>query len=380
MILLALKVLTVIGCITACGFYVGCIYAQIRFTSELRQKRSAPVLPAVSLLKPLCGTDPHAYESLRSHCVQDYPEFEIIFGVRSPDDTALGLVDRLRQEFPSQKLQLVVCPAAFGTNFKVSNLIQMLPRAAHNYILVNDSDIHVPPDYLRHVMAEFEDGKTGLVTCLYRGIGGSTLGSRLEALGINTDFIPGVLLARKLEGGMHFGLGSTLAFPRSALLAIGGFESIADYLGDDYELGRRIAEAGYEVRLAKSIVGHYIPEYPLAAFVSHQMRWARTVRDSRPGGFAGLAFTFGLFWAIAALLLTQGAPWMWALLAITVVLRMTMAARISSILGDSLPFPNWWLLPFRDLLNVVFWAASYAGKRVVWRGNQFTLENGKLRS
>ena len=245
------------------------------------------------------------YESFRSHCLQDYPEYEIIFGVSDPADPALQLVERLKLEFPQRAIRSMVCSENLGSNTKVSNLAQMLRQAKHENILVNDSDIRVPSDYLRRVMAPLADPQVGLVTCLYRGMASPTLGSRLEALGISTDFSAGVLAARQLEGGIRFGLGSTLAFRRRDLEAIGGFEALVDYLADDYEIGRRMAERGLRVTLSDVVVETFLPAYTLRQFVEHQLRWGRTVRDSRRWGYLGLALTFGFPWAVLAVVWGQ---------------------------------------------------------------------------
>ena len=237
------------------------------------------------------------YESFRSHCLQDYPEYEIIFGVSDPADPAIELVERLKQEFPQRAIRLVICSRNLGTNTKVSNLAQMLTQAKYENILVNDSDIRVEPDYLRRVIAPLADNEIGLVTCLYRGIASPTLGSRLESIGISTDFAAGVLTARQLEGGIRFGLGSTLAFRRRDLEAIGGFEAFVDYLADDYEIGKRIAQRGLKVKLSEVVVETFLPAYTLRQFLDHQLRWGRAVRDSRRGGYLGLVLTFGLPWA-----------------------------------------------------------------------------------
>ncbi len=185
--------------------------------------RLTQALPPISILKPLKGTDPEIYESFRSHCLQDYPEYEIIFGVSDPNDPAIESVKALQREFPDRRIQLLVSPKILGANVKVSNLAQMLTEARYDHLIVNDSDIRVEPDYLRRVIAPLADSRVGMVTCLYRGVAGATLGSRLEALGISTDFCPSVLAARQLEGGIRFGLGSTLAFRRAELEKIGGF-------------------------------------------------------------------------------------------------------------------------------------------------------------
>ena len=211
----------------------------------------------------------------------------------------------------------MVCPENLGANTKVSNLGQMARQARHEYLIVNDSDIRVEPDYLRRVLAPLSDPKVGLVTCLYRGIANSSLGSRLESLGISTDFCAGVLVAQTVENGIRFGLGSTLAFRRRDLQAIGGFEAIADYLADDYQLGSRIAALGLKVKLSDVVVETFLPRYTLSSFVAHQLRWARTVRDSRFWGYLGLGFTFGLPWAVLALILAKGAAWAWGLLALS---------------------------------------------------------------
>ena len=376
---------TVAAAITVCGaaYYLVCLYSAARFLGEHKAAgggvRPTPPTPPVSILKPLKGTDPEMYESFRSHCLQDYPEYEIIFGVSDPADPALRLVERLKLEFPLCAIRAMVCSENLGSNAKVSNLAQMLRQAKYENVLVNDSDIRVQPDYLRRVMAPLADQRTGLVTCLYRGTAGPTLGSRLEAVGISTDFAVGVLAAQQLEGGIRFGLGSTLAFRRRDLEAIGGFEALVDYLGDDYEIGKRIAERGLKVRLSDVVVETFLPVYTLREFVDHQLRWGRTVRDSRRWGYLGLVLTFGLPWAVLAVILSHGALWAWALLAATAGLRVAVALVVGwSVLRDRqvLRLLPW--LPLRDLVALLVWLASLVGHNVVWRGDSFTLKDGKL--
>ena len=230
----------------------------------------------------------------------------------------------------------MVSPNKLGANVKVSNLEQMLPSARYQHLLVNDSDIRVEPDYLRRVMAPLTDERVGMVTCLYRGVPAPTLGSRLESLGISTDFCAGVLVARQLEGGLRFGLGSTLAFRRADLERIGGFKSIVDFLADDYELGRRIAGLGLQVVLSDVVVETHLPAYDLRDFLSHQLRWARGVRDSRAGGYIGLVSTYGLMWGLFALIVGRAAPWSWAVLGVTALLRLAVALAVgSAVLGRS---------------------------------------------
>jgi ceramide glucosyltransferase len=255
----------------------------------------------------------------------------------------------------------------------------MLGAARYDYLIVNDSDIRVEPDYLRRVTAPLADLQVGMVTCLYRGVATATLGSRLEALGIGTDFCAGVLVARQLEGGIRFGLGSTLAFRRAELEKIGGFISFVDYLADDYELGKRIANLGLKIKLSQVVVETFLPSYSLRDFFAHQLRWARGIRDARSGGYLGLIFTFGLMWAMLAVVVSGGVLWAWSALAITLLLRFAVVFVLGrSVLHDPQVVRDAWLIPLRDLIAVGVWIASLGGQTVTWRGERFRLEKGKL--
>src|ERR1700731_3683604 len=305
------QTVAILGCVSSSIYYLICWWSAASFLRGAKAgggARPTQTLAPVSILKPLKGTDPDIYESFRSHCLQDYPAYEIIFGVSDADDPAVASVKQLQREFPEHAIQLIVSPDKLGANVKVSNLEQMLHAARYQHLLVNDSDIRVERDYLRRVIAPLVEERVGMVTCLYRGIAASTLGSQLESLGISTDFCPGVLVARQLENGLRFGLGSTLAFRRTDLERIGGFHSIVDYLADDYELGRRIAGLGLQVLLSDLVVETHLPAYALRGFFAHQLRWARGVRDSRAGGYIGLASTYGFMWALLAVIASRAAP------------------------------------------------------------------------
>jgi ceramide glucosyltransferase len=381
-ILKIVQIVAALGIVSSLLYYLLCLSGAARFLREREAREGAPprrALPPVSILKPLKGTDPEIYESFRSHCLQDYPEYEIIFGVNDPNDPAIESVKALQREFPDRRIQLLVSPRILGANVKVSNLAQMLAEARYDYLIVNDSDIRVEPDYLRRITAPFADLRVGMVTCLYRGVPGATLGSQLEALGISTDFCPSVLVARQLEGGIRFGLGSTLAFRRADLEKIGGFISFVDYLADDYELGKRIAGLGLTVALSEVVVETYLPSYRLREFFAHQLRWARGVRDARAGGYLGLVFTFGLLWALLALVASRGALWACGALAVTLFLRLAVSLVVGrGVLQDRQVLRYAWLIPLRDLLAVVVWIASLGGHTVTWRGDHFKLRNGKL--
>ena len=366
--------------------------------------------PSVSVLKPVRGLDPGMYEAFASHCRQNYPgEYELLFGVSSLDDPAVEAIERLMAEFPERSIRLIECPEKLGPNGKMGNVVQLAREARFDYLLVNDSDIRVSPRYLSRVMAEFgtaERGKrVGLVTAPYRGQANprpknrdseptqandrlewatgrvyATPGSKLEALGISTDFFPGVLVALKLDGEIRFGLGSTLAVSRTALDAIGGFAPLVDSLADDYELGHRIANAGFAVALSREIVETSIPAYTLSGYLAHQLRWARGIRDSRKGGYLGLVFTFGLPWAILNVIASGFAVESVALLSLACLARVTVALAVGvGILGDRQVLRDLWLVPVRDLAAMGVWVWSFAGNTVTWRGESFTLENGNLK-
>jgi ceramide glucosyltransferase len=367
------------------GYSLACLWSAQAYLADRRSRalgvdgEAGSKPPSVSILKPLKGVDPEIYESLRSHCLLDYPDYEIIFGVGEADDPAVQTVRRLQREFPQRKIQLVVCSQNLGTNPKVSNLVQMLRVANCDCLIVNDSDIRVQPDYLQRVIAPLADPAVGMVTCLYRGICSPTLGSRLESLGISTDFAAGVLVARSLEGGVRFGLGSTLAFRRVDLQAVGGFEVLADYLADDYELGKRISALGRTVVLSQVVVDTFLPPYDFTGFFRHQLRWARAIRDSRPAGYFGLLFTFGLPWALMTVLAAWGATWAWGLLGAVLVLRLAVALAVGkSVLGDRQLVQLLWLVPLRDGIAAFGWIASFASNTIAWRGESFVLKDGKL--
>jgi ceramide glucosyltransferase len=375
----AVQIVAAIGIVSSSLYYALCIWSAAAFLRQKKPPTNTSQQPPVSILKPLKGIDPEIYKSFRSHCLQDYTDYEIIFGVNDSNDPAIESVKALQREFPERNIQLVVCSKILGTNVKVSNLAQMLPHARYEVLIVNDSDIRVEADYLKRVTAPFADTQTGMVTCLYRGVSSATLGSRLEALGIGTDFTGGVLVARQLEGGIHFAFGSTLAFRRETLEKIGGFETIVDYLADDYELGNRIAALGYKIELPDVVVETYLPAYGFRDFISHQLRWARGIRDARAGGYFGLIFTFGTFWSCVAIAASAGALWSWITLAFTLLLRLAVASVVGkSVLKDRQVFKFAWLIPLRDLIAVGVWIASLTGNTVTWRGDSFTLKNGKL--
>jgi ceramide glucosyltransferase len=376
-------VLTVAG---ICYFLVALSAAAVFFAG--RRASGQGFAPGVSVLKSLKGLDPSMLDAFRSHCRQTYPgEYELLFGVSSLSDPAAAAVAQLQAEFPDRTIRLIECPERLGTNGKVSTLIQLFPHARYDFLLINDSDITVSPRYLERVMAGFAPAtakvrgnrEVGLVTALYRGRAHRTLPSRLEALGIVTDFLPGVLVARWLEGGLRYGLGSTLAVRRDALQSIGGLGALVDQLADDYELGARLYGAGYAISICTELVETSVPAYTWREFFDHQLRWYRTVRDARPWGYAGFVSTYGLAWALLNVISSGVSLFSLWLLSLSFFLRLALAMAVGAeILSDRQVLPALWLLPLRDLLALGLWVAGFAGNTIVWRGERFTLRGGRL--
>ena len=321
--------------------------------------------PPVSILKPVRGLDPGFAAAIRSHAEQAYAEFEILFGVEDPRDPAVEEIEGLRRDFPAISIRLIT-GAEPAANRKVGVLMRLQREARFPVLLVSDSDILVPDGYLRRVVEPLGDSRVGLVTCLYRAEA-ETLASRWEALGIATDFTPSALVA-PLVGVSEFGLGSTLAFRCEDLEAIGGFRAVGGYIADDYQIGCRIHALGRRNVISKVVVATRMHGGGSAsswkAVWEHQLRWARTVRVSRPGGYAGLPVTHASFWALVLALCGQ----FW-LAAIVLALRFAMA--IASgwfVLRATDVLKLWFLVPFRDLWGTAVWACGLFGSRVKWGG------------
>jgi len=380
----AIEIVTTILAVAGMGYFAAALIAARIFLAARR--RPLPVFaPPVSILKSLKGLDPGMIEAFRSHCRQSYAgEFELLFGVSSMEDPAVAAVSQLQIEFPERTIYLIECPERLGTNGKVSTLIQLARHARSEFLVINDSDITVSPRYLERVMACFALEKSGqpqvgLVTALYRGRAHGGLASIFEALGIATDFQAGVLLSKGIEGGLHYGLGSTLAVRREALEKAGGLEALVDHLADDYEMGARISRAGFRVELSPEVVETSIPSYGWRGFADHQLRWLRTVRDARPWGYLGLVFTHGLGWVLLNVLASGASALSLWLLGLAFFLRLALAMTVgAAVLGDRQVLANLWLLPMRDLVAMGLWTAGFAGDTIVWRGERFTVRGGKL--
>lgn len=357
--------------IAAAAFAYQAVALAAALRHRWRREPPAAFAPPVSVLKPVHGLDPDFYEGLRSHALQDYSDYEILFGVCDPADPAIAAIERLAEEFPGRDIRLLRV-ATSAPNGK-SGVLEELARAArHPVLVVNDSDIHVPRDYLRRVVSPLADPQVGVVTCLYRAHAESLPG-RLEAVGVAADFTPGVLVA-PLVGVSEFGLGATLAFRAADLERIGGFAALADYLADDYQLSRRIRGLGLRVVISKLPVETRLGDRTWREVWRHQLRWARTARVSRGGGYLGLPVTHATVWS--AVLAAAGR---WGLAAALFLMRMAAGLAAAAVLEDRRTRRDFYLIPLRDLASMPLWLAGLFGSHVEWRGHRLRLDRtGRL--
>jgi ceramide glucosyltransferase len=321
----------------------------------------------ISILKPLSGLDLGLESNLRSFFEQDYPAFEILFALRETTDPAAAVVEKLQREYPHISARLLTTGESPYPNAKVYSLNFMQAAAKHDLVVMSDSDTRVTPAMLATVAAEFQNSHVGIATCPYRAVPGPSLWASLEAVGMNTDFIAGILVARMLEG-MRFAVGPTIVARRRILQAIGGVERLKDYLAEDFVLGKFAAEAGHGVILSSYVIEHHIGSAGLRHNLAHRLRWARSTRRSRPFGYLGQLLTMPL--PLALLVCAANAAW-WPVLAVTLVVRVTAAYIVSvRMLRAKI---NWLLLPMEDLANFCVWIAGFFGNTIVWRGRYYRL-------
>ncbi len=358
-----MRFLLAVPALCAAGYW---LLALVAICLRLRRKpyTTAASMPPVSILKPIHGCDPGLLDAIRSHATQDYPQFEILFGFNDPGDPAMTDVQRLAREWP-ERIRVVEAPNT-APNGKVGVLARLAAEARYPLFLVNDSDITVEPDYLRRIVAGLDNPRVGMVTCLYRAQSVHWPG-RVEALGIATDFAPSVLVSRLL-GLTRFALGASMLFRRRELERIGGFQALAGHIADDYELGLRIANLGYQVALSEVVVETALEGHSWRAVWRHQVRWARTIRRSQPAGYVGTVITQATLWSLVAA--TAGYPVAaWAALG----LRLAAGLAVTIVLRDFPALSIAPLMPLRDLFGSAIWAAGLAGDIVDWRGQRMRL-------
>jgi ceramide glucosyltransferase len=338
---------------------------------------AAGTRPAVSVLKPLCGHDEGLEENLRGFFVQDYPEYEVLFGVHTLDDPAVPVAEKIMSEFNGRvSARLIVTGESPIPNAKAFSLNRMVREARYDILVMADSDVRVTPCLLSHLAQEFQDQHIGLISCPYLAVPGQSLWSRLEAIGMNTELLGGVLVARMMEG-MRFALGCTVAVRRSVLDDMGGFGYLQEFLAEDFVIGRRAAERGHGVLLSSYIIEHRIGSQQMLRNMGHRLRWARSTRRSRPAGYWGQIFTYPLAWA---LLLCAAYPSAWPAIVVTLALRGAAAvATARYVVHDPVTQRQWWLLPFQDVIGFLIWISGFVGDTIVWRDRKCTvLRDGRL--
>lgn len=338
--------------------------------ARLRQDLN-PQAP-VTVLKPLCGNEPDLYASLRSFCAQNYPCFQLVFGVRMPHDPALEVVNRLRREFPDLPIDIVVDQRQFGANAKVSNLANMMRAAAHDILAIADSDIIVDPQYLKHTTAPLADARVGIVTCAYRGRATPGIWSKLGTLYINDWFLPSVLVAQLL-GFETFAFGATIALRREVLSSVGGFPALANYLADDYMLGALTRNQGFKTVLSPYLVETVVDEPSFPRLWQHELRWLRTIRTLQPKGYALSFLNHALPLCLLGALAMGGQPPFLLLLALSLGMRLMLHYEIDRFSRSSEP-AQLWLIPFRDVLTFAAWCAGFGSRSVWWRQQRLDIQ------
>jgi len=372
-----LDLLTLLTAILACaGLIQGVLGLRALRRFSLEPVVQPATRPPVTVLKPLFGDEPLLEIALTSFCIQTYPDYQIVFGVQDPADPALAVIGRLRALFPERDIGVVVDPTPHGANRKVANLINMLPAAKHDVLVIADADLHAPPSYLERIVAALQAPGAGLVTTLYTGFPGVPgLPARLGASQINHVFLPGVLLARAM--GRQDCLGATMALTRDTLGRIGGLPALAPHLADDNMLGRLVRGQGLRIALARTVPATTVPEASLAALWRHELRWARTIRALVPVQFALSSLQYPLVWALASLALSRLDEGAVILFIGAWALRAALVRAIDRALGLARTLPVW-LLPVREVLSFLVLLAGFAGNRVEWRGQMARADRARL--
>ncbi|MGB8130295.1 MAG: bacteriohopanetetrol glucosamine biosynthesis glycosyltransferase HpnI [Candidatus Angelobacter sp.] len=371
-------ILTTALAILLTGSLVYCVLIVVATRRFLSTTLPAPgKTPPISVLKPLCGHDDGLEENLRSFMVQDYPQYEVLFGVHRADDLAVPVAKKIISEFSGRiNARLIITGESPIPNAKAFSLNRMVREARYDVLVMSDSDVRVTPSLLSHLAQEFQDDHVGLISCPYRAVSGKSLWSRLEAIGMNTELLGGVMVARMIEG-MRFALGCNVAVRRSVLEDMGGFGYLQEFLAEDFVIGRRAAELGHAVLLSSYVIEHRIGSQSMMRNLRHRMRWARSTRRSRPIGYWGQIFTYPL---PLALLLWGLYPSAWLVVLLTLIVRGVAAlATARSVVHDPITQKQWWLLPVQDVIGFFIWISGFVGDTIIWRDRKCTvLRDGRL--
>jgi ceramide glucosyltransferase len=365
-------------------YYLLALYCTLEYFWNLRglPPRDDSFAPPVSILKPVRGVDPGAYENFASYCRLNYPQYELVFAMADPHDAVIPVIEKLQRDFPGRAIRFVTDVPRVGENNKVNSLCRLVKEARYDLLVMTDSDVRVESDYLRDVVAPFADKSTGAVTSFYRCAGGGTLAADLDMLGMCMDSVPSALVARRLEGKVQFAFGWTMATTKERLAEIGGWEAMANHHSDDFELGNRIAGRGYRVELMREPVSMNFPKEKIDEFLQHELRWSIGLRNVRPAGYAGMIFTHGLPWVILAAMVAAVSGW--TMLAVSyllayLILRVGLAYAAGVWgLRDHKIARKLWLAPLRDAVSAAVWFAGFFTDRVRWRGLEYRVRNRLL--
>jgi ceramide glucosyltransferase len=372
----ALRFLILLPAVGPLVYYCLAIYSGLVY---FRRLRKLPPLdrsfsPAVSILKPVRGLDHHAYENFASFCGLDYAEYEILFAVADADDPIIPVIEKLHEDHPTQAIRLIVGVEQLGLTLKTNSLVRLAREAAHEFLVINDSDVRVEQDYLRDVVAPFADPKVGCVTAFFRSMTEGGFATDVDAVGVPTDSSASTLVARTL-GSLDFALGWTMATTKTHLAEIGGFESLVNHHSDDFALGNEIFKRGYRIELMRKPVWMVFPRETLRDFFNHELRWSILLKNLRPSGYAAMAMTFGLPWAVLVALVVPSLTVALSYFAAYLALRLTVAWTIGVWgLQDPVVRKKIWLVPIRDALNFCVYLASFFSNTVRWRGVAYRVQ------
>jgi len=368
------------------AYYVLSLYCVLGYFRGLRRSPSvllkSSYFPPVSILKPVRGVDREAYENFASYCLLDYPEYELIFAVADSDDPAVAVIEKLQTDFPRCSIRLIKGAERIGANSKINSLCRLVGEAKYDLMVMSDSDVRVDPDYLRTVAPPFADPQVGAVTAFCRCITDGSIAADLDALGMYLDSAPGALVARMLEGRMQFAFGWTMATTKRHLSEIGGWEAMANYHSDDFELGNRIARRGHTVELMRKPVWMVFPRETIEQYFRHELRWSIGLKNVRPTAYRWLLLTHGLPWALLAAAVAARAGWEGVAAAHIIAylsLRLGLAWTTGAWgLGDRGTTKRLWLVPLRDAITFIVWVSGFFSKKITWRGLVYRVKNGKL--
>jgi ceramide glucosyltransferase len=366
----ALRFLILLPALGPLIYYCLAIYSGLVYFRHLRKLRplDRTFAPPVSILKPVRGLDHHAYENFQSFCGLDYPDYEIVFAVADPDDLAIPTIEKLQKEHPKQAIRLLVGVEQLGLTLKTNSLVRLAREAKNELLVINDSDVRVEPDYLRDVVAPFADPGVGCVTAFFRGMTDGGFAADVDAVGVPTDSSASTLVAKTL-GSLDFALGWTMATTKTRLAEIGGFESLVNHHSDDFALGNEIFKHGYRIELMRKPVWMVFPRETMRDFFKHELRWSILLKNLRPGGYAAMAMTFGLPWAVLVALIVPSFAAALGYSVAYLALRLTVAWTIAVWgLQDPVVRKRLWLVPVRDALNFCVYVASFFSNTVRWRG------------